>query len=645
MSELVVQFPLPFAPTVDLRDGAAVLRWAYNRAFLDSDGVPVQAGTQSTGFGVEVACSIASGLITVDEDSTLWTTDDAQDPSPSSIWISAWLLTPRGVLIAQLTIAGKTQFIVTESLTPTCTWEAFSNYNQAVTVYGSLPSTYYTAAETNRVIDQSFDTHPASDIALGTVYTSVEPSQPTAPVAWITDDPLVRDAVKLQGIDLDSSTPSDGQLLSYNQASNEVLWSTPGFGTGNVTSNEVVSVDSEIALFSGTGGKTIKRGSQTGLLRGTAGVVAASTVGTTDIDAAAVTLAKVQNIATDSLIGRDTAASGVPENILLNATLSMDGSANLQRAALTGDVTASAGSNATTIANNAVTNAKAADVPTATFKGRTTASTGDPEDLTATQATALLNNMVGDSGSGGTKGLAPAPAAGDAAAGKFLKADGTYAAPSGTGAPSSATYITQIADSGLSAEQALSTLSTGLMRVATTTGVITSITDSAGLAANISDETGSGALVFGTSPTITTPVLTSPQASLTAAHGSDDTYTGLTIAGLNAGATIAQWEPVYLGGASTWLLADANGSGTYPARGLAVAAYVNTNPAVILTYGTVRNDAFNFTPGGALYLSGTAGAITQTAPSTSGDIVQVIGYALTADIIFVDMNSTYLTVT
>ena len=63
----------------------------------------------------------------------------------------------------------------------------------------------------------------------------------------------------------------------------------------------------------------------------------------------AVSFAKMQNIATDSLIGRDTASTGDPENILLNATLSMDGAGNLQRAALTGDVTASAGSNATTL--------------------------------------------------------------------------------------------------------------------------------------------------------------------------------------------------------------------------------------------------------------------------------------------------------
>lgn len=135
------------------------------------------------------------------------------------------------------------------------------------------------------------------------------------------------------------------------------------------------------------------------------------------------------------------------------------------------------------------------------------------------------------------------------------------------------------------------------------------------------------------------------KTSLTGAHGSDDTSTGTTISGLNAGATIAQWEAVYLDGSSTWQLADANGTGTYPARGLATAAYSSTDPAVILVHGTVRNDAWAWTPGGAIYLSATAGGLTQTAPSTSGDKVQQVGFALTADIAFFDFNSTYLTVT
>jgi hypothetical protein len=46
--------------------------------------------------------------------------------------------------------------------------------------------------------------------------------------------------------------------------------------------------------------------------------------------------------------------------------------------------------------------------------------------LHADGAFEVLPTLVGDSGSGGSKGLAPAPAAGDAAAGKFLHADGSF---------------------------------------------------------------------------------------------------------------------------------------------------------------------------------------------------------------------------
>lgn len=60
-----------------------------------------------------------------------------------------------------------------------------------------------------------------------------------------------------------------------------------------------------------------------------------------------------------------------------------------------------------------------------------TSSGTAPQWSSASAATALLSVMVGDSGSGGTKGLVPAPAAGDAAAGKFLKADGTWTAAGG----------------------------------------------------------------------------------------------------------------------------------------------------------------------------------------------------------------------
>jgi hypothetical protein len=66
---------------------------------------------------------------------------------------------------------------------------------------------------------------------------------------------------------------------------------------------------------------------------------------------------------------------------------------------------------------------------------------GAYENLTAAEATATLNAFTGDSGAGGVKGLVPAPAAGDAAASKFLKADGTWVAPSGAGDVTAASTI------------------------------------------------------------------------------------------------------------------------------------------------------------------------------------------------------------
>lgn len=132
--------------------------------------------------------------------------------------------------------------------------------------------------------------------------------------------------------------------------------------------------------------------------------------------------------AADTLKCNPTASAAVPQDCTIGAALAFSGSA-LQTAAMTGDVTTSANSFATTIGANKVTNAKLATMAAHTYKGNNTGSTANASDLTNTQVTADLNVMVGDSGSGGTKGLVPAPAAGDAAAGKFLKADGTFAAP------------------------------------------------------------------------------------------------------------------------------------------------------------------------------------------------------------------------
>jgi hypothetical protein len=75
------------------------------------------------------------------------------------------------------------------------------------------------------------------------------------------------------------------------------------------------------------------------------------------------------------------------------------------------------------LALSSVTNAILAQSPASRFKG--TISAGQPVDLTATEATSILNNFTS-----ALKGLTPASGGGTA---NFLRADGTWAAPSGGG--------------------------------------------------------------------------------------------------------------------------------------------------------------------------------------------------------------------
>lgn len=65
-----------------------------------------------------------------------------------------------------------------------------------------------------------------------------------------------------------------------------------------------------------------------------------------------------------------------------------------------GDITISGSGTVYAIDNDVVTNAKLANMATATIKGRNSAGTGDPEDLTATQAKAVLALTKGDVGLG-----------------------------------------------------------------------------------------------------------------------------------------------------------------------------------------------------------------------------------------------------
>jgi hypothetical protein len=195
-------------------------------------------------------------------------------------------------------------------------------------------------------------------------------------------------------------------------------------GGGDVSSSVGVSVDSEIALFDGTGGKTIKRATGTGVAHLTSGVLSASNVVTADITDANVTLAKMANVATGTVFYRKTASTGVPEVQTL-ATLKTDLGLTGTNS---GDQTSIVGISGTKAQfDSAVSDGNILYV-------------GDITQYTDEMAQDSVGGMVGNSTfvnltyNDGTPSLVPSlSATGTPSSATFLRGDNTWATPAGSG--------------------------------------------------------------------------------------------------------------------------------------------------------------------------------------------------------------------
>lgn len=321
-------------------------------------------------------------------------------------------------------------------------------------------------------------------------------------------------------------------------------------------------------------------------------------------------------------VSSNTATSVDGELVLFNATSGK----SVKRAALTGMLKATSGVAAAATQGSDYYAPGGTDVAVA--DGGTGLSSGTSGGVLAFTATGTLASSAALTNNGlvlgGGAGAVPKVAAG-------LATDGTSQIQLGVAGTSVGSVLLRNATSGSITIQP----PTGALGTVTLTAPAATDT----LAALAATQTL-------TNKTLTSPTVTGGSLQVAALPGANNTYEGQVITGRNAGATIAQWDAVYLDASGTWQLADANGTGTFPARGLAVAAYANTNPAIVLFNGVARNDTWAWTIGGDVFLSTTAGGLTQTAPSASGDKIQKIGWAPTADSIMVSIGSgEYLTVT
>ena len=118
--------------------------------------------------------------------------------------------------------------------------------------------------------------------------------------------------------------------------------------------------------------------------------------------------------------------------------------------------------------------------------------------------------------------------------------------------------------------------------------------------------------------------------------GTDHTYTGIT-AQMLAGGAISAFDLVCVHTTTSEVVeADASAYATARVIGIAPAAITDEATGTILLHGFIRDDSWNWTTGSTLYLSETAGAMTHTAPSTDGAFVQVVGVALSPDVVYIN---------
>jgi hypothetical protein len=239
----------------------------------------------------------------------------------------------------------------------------------------------------------------------------------------------------------------------------------------------------------------------------------------------AVTFAKVQQIATDKILGRDTSGTGVVEELTVGGGVEFTGSGGIQTSAFTGDVTKAAGGTAQTIATSAVTYAKIQDISAASrLLGRGAgAGAGVAQEISlgtglSMSGTTLSSTAAGSvtsvDASGGTTGLTFS--GGPVTTTGTLTLAGTLdVANGGTGATTAAGALTSLGaypDSNPAGYTA-------------NAGTVTNVSASGG--ANISVATGS-----------TTPVI-SQVAATTTQNGYMTSAQATKLDGITAGASVS----------------------------------------------------------------------------------------------------------
>lgn len=206
-----------------------------------------------------------------------------------------------------------------------------------------------------------------------------------------------------------------------------------------------------------------------------------------------------------------TAERVVTDSTTVTANWTTGGQVSFERAALTGDVSASANSNSTTIGTNAVTYAKFQQVAALSVVGNGGSTTANAGAISGTAGQVLRVNNGATTLAFGAVDLSTAAAI----TGTLGVANGGTGVTTSTGSgsvvlstsPTLTTPALGTPSSGTLTSCTGLPISTGVSGLGTNVATFLATPTSANLAAALTDETGSGAAVFATSPTLITPTL------------------------------------------------------------------------------------------------------------------------------------------
>lgn len=118
-----------------------------------------------------------------------------------------------------------------------------------------------------------------------------------------------------------------------------------------------------------------------------------------------------------------------------------------------------------------------------------------------------------------------------------------------------------------------------------------------------------------------------------------------------AGESIAFGLPMYLKSDGKWYPAEASTSTKMTAKSISLGITTEESASGysgnLILFGTMRDDSWNWTPGGDIYVDKTGGLTQASADPdtyfTAGDTVQIIAFALSQTEIFVSPNFNYVT--